>query len=399
MEFDTERAIDWLMRLLAVEGVTGKEQAIGEEIVTILKEIGVAEKDIVFDKSNKSIPVPTETGNLIVKLKGSKRGPRRLFMTHMDTVPLCAGAVPVRKGNRIIADSPTALGADNRTGCAVLVNIIANLIEQKLSHPPLTFLFTVREESGLFGARYVDLKKLGDPAMGFNVDGSLAQEFAIGAVGADRWQVEITGLASHAGVAPHEGISATAVVALALAEVYNGGWFGLVKKSGKVGTSNVGPVGDANGNSLGQATNVVTDYALIKGESRSHDAKFIGEITAAYKTAFQNAAKKVTNDKGKSARVKFSAERDYHPFALNETDAVVLQGIAAAESLGLSPSLRMANGGLDANWIVKHKIPTITFGAGQNEIHTVNEYCKLKDFELGCRLGLALATHPEVHGK
>ena len=32
------------------------------------------------------------------------------------------------------------------------------------------------------------------------------------------------------------------------------------------------------------------------------------------------------------------------------------------------------NGGLDANWMVRHGIPTVTFGAGQNEIHTVEEW-------------------------
>ena len=53
--------------------------------------------------------------------------------------------------------------------------------------------------------------------------------------------------------------------------------------------------------------------------------------------------------------------------------------------------LRSTNGGLDANWMVKHGIPTVTFGAGQNEIHTVKEFVDLTEFESGCRLALALA--------
>ena len=46
--------------------------------------------------------------------------------------------------------------------------------------------------------------------------------------------------------------------------------------------------------------------------------------------------------------------------------------------------LRVTNGGLDANWMVKHGIPTVTFGAGQNEIHTVKEWVDLPEFEAGC---------------
>jgi tripeptide aminopeptidase len=64
----------------------------------------------------------------------------------------------------------------------------------------------------------------------------------------------------------------------------------------------------------------------------------------------------------------------------------------AALKAGLTPNLRVGNGGLDANWLVRHKIPTVTFGAGQNEIHTVGEWVDLPEFYRGCRMALALAT-------
>lgn len=395
VDFDVERAILWLMRVLGVQGVTGREKAIAGEIIKILGEIGVPSSAITIDKSNEKIPLPTETGNVIVKLKGNRRWSRRLFMTHMDTVPLCAGAIPVRKGNRIIADSPTALGGDDRTGVACLINLIANILEKDLPHPPMTILFTVREESGLWGARFVDLKDLGKIDLCFNVDGRSPEELAIGAVGADRWLVEIIGKASHAGVHPELGISSSLVAALAMVEIHKGGWFGRVEKGGKVGTSNIGSLSDGKGGPAGAATNVVTDYVHIRGESRSHDLKFIGDITRAYRDAFQNAAKKVTNADGKFAKVKFHSERDYFPFRLKENDPVVRHAIAASGDCGWKPVLRAVDGGLDANWMVRHGIPTVTFGAGQNQIHTINEFVDLKDFENGCRFAIALATRPE----
>src|SRR5208282_1584417 len=145
-----------LMRFLSVEGITGQEKAIGAEVIKALREIGVPDKAIRFDAANARIPLPTETGNLIVTLPGTKPGPRRLFSTHLDTVPLCAGAVPLRKGNRIAPQGKTALGGDNRTGVACLVTMLAELHAQKMPHAPLTVLFTVREESGLWGARNVE---------------------------------------------------------------------------------------------------------------------------------------------------------------------------------------------------------------------------------------------------
>ena len=67
---------------------------------------------------------------------------------------------------------------------------------------------------------------------------------------------------------------------------------------------------------------------------------------------------------------------------------------AAAERAGFRPTLRVGNGGLDANWLVRHGIPTVTFGAGQNLIHTVDEFVDVPEFLKGCRMALALATGP-----
>ncbi|HEV3259037.1 MAG TPA: M20/M25/M40 family metallo-hydrolase [Gemmataceae bacterium] len=392
LDFDHDEAIARLMRFLAVEGVTGQEAAIGREVVAVLTAAGIPRRAIRFDDAHQRIPLPTETGNLIVTLPGTVAGPRRLFMTHLDTVPLCAGARPVRKGNRIVAAGKTALGGDDRTGVACLATVAATLQQRQLPHPPLTFLFTVREESGLWGARYVDLADLEHPAEGFNADGRSPAELTVGAVGADSWEVEITGRAAHAGVHPEQGISATLVAALALADIFDGGWFGKVRRDGKEGTSNVGVFGGPDGRSAGVATNVVTDYVRIEGESRSHDMGFCKAITSAYREAFRAAGTCVRDDRGRRARVRFRAQREYYPFRLKPTAPVVRHALAAAEKAGVQPRLRVGNGGLDANWMVRHGLPTVTFGAGQNNIHAIGEYVELADFTAACRLGLALAT-------
>jgi tripeptide aminopeptidase len=399
MSVDTKAATDRLMRFLAVEGVTGQEAAIGREIAAVLKEAGVPAKAIRLDDANSRIPLPTETGNLIVDLPG--RGtmhnqPRIMFMTHMDTVPLCAGAKPKISGRRIVNEAKTALGGDNRCGCGILATLAAELARQNLDHPPITLLFCVREESGLWGARHVKTDDLDSPVMAFNFDGSSASSVTIGAVGADRWQVEIFGRASHAGVAPERGISATMILALALAEVKAGGWFGKVVKgkgqNARTGTSNVGPVTGGEGRPAGDATNVVTDYVLVRGESRSHDAKFFKEITKAYKAAFEKAAKRVTNSDGKSGRVKFKSETEYYPFRMKESLPVVKRAVAAVSDIGGTPSIRAGNGGLDANWMVRHGVPTVTFGTGQNEPHTIDEWINRDEYERACALAVRLAT-------
>jgi tripeptide aminopeptidase len=392
VKFDEKQAIERLLRYLAIEGVTGKERAIGESVVADLIAAGVPRKAIHFDDAHHRIPVPTETGNLVVKLPGTLPGPRVLLATHLDTVPLCAGAKPVRKGRRIVPTGKTALGGDNRTGVGCLVTVITALMKQSLPLRPLTFLFTVREESGLWGARFVDRKELGDPAIGFNVDGRAATELTIGAVGAERWQAEIFGKASHAGAHPEQGISATAVASLAIADVYRSGWFGKIARGDKIGTSNVGSVAGENGQSAGVANNVVTDYAQIRGESRSHDPNFVRAITTAYRDAFAKAAAQVPNQQGRHAKIRFRSHRDYYPFRLKESAPAVRQAMAAASAIGLKPTLRVTNGGLDANWFVRHGIPTVTIGAGQNNPHTIEEFVELGQYLLACRYAISFAT-------
>ena len=392
---DTDAALARLMRFLSVEGITGQEAAIAKDLMAALKEVGVPAKAMRLDDANSRIPVPTQCGNLIVDLPGKGRlnnQERLLFMTHMDTVPLCAGAKPKVQGRKIVNTAKTALGGDNRTGCAVLVSLAAELIKQKLDHPPITLMFCVREESGLWGARHVEPSDLGPVKMAFNYDGGSASNVVVGATGGDRWEVEIFGRASHAGGAPERGISSTMILALALAEVQAGGWFGKVVKGDKQGTSNVGPVTGGEGRPAGDATNVVTDYVRVQGESRSHDAKFCKAITSAYKTAFEQAAAKLTNSEGKAGKVKFTSQTSYPAFRLKDSAPVVLRAVAAVTELGGKPDIRVTNGGLDANYMVRHGVPTVTFGAGQNEAHTVDEWINLAEFERACQLAVHLAT-------
>lgn len=389
---DVKSAEDHLMRFLAVEGLSGQETAIAAAVTDELIKVGVPASAIRHDDAPKKIALPTEVGNLFVTLPGTRPGPRLIFATHLDTVPICAGAKPIRDGKRIVTDGTTGLGGDNRTGCAVLVSLIETLYKHKLPHPPITLLFTVREESGIQGAQSLDPADFGGASMCFNVDGKVPADLITGAVGQETFEVEIKGKAAHAGVAPEKGISATLVAALALAEVKRGGWFGKVVKPNGHGTSNLGIFGGKAGKiAAGDATNVVTDYVYLRGEARSPEDSFAASITAAYRDALTKAAAEVTDNTGGTAKVRFEAKQAYPPFNLPDDSPVVQHAIKAAKALGLSPTTHFSNGGLDANWFSRHGLQTVTIGAGQYEIHTVNEYVELDEFADGCRLAVALA--------
>ena len=80
---------------------------------------------------------------------------------------------------------------------------------------------------------------------------------------------------------------------------------------------------------------MVTDFVHIDGESRSHDPRFARTITAAYKEAFRAAAEQVRDADGRTAKVKFDARLDYHPFRLKESAPVVRHADAGGGGNGL----------------------------------------------------------------
>lgn len=389
---DVQSAEQHLLKFLQIDGLSGQEAAIAAAVSDALKNVGVPASAIRFDTANERIDLPTEIGNLLVDLPGTHPGPRMVFATHLDTVPICAGAQPRREGERIVAAGKTGLGGDNRTGCAVLVALAETLLKHKLPHPPITLLFTIREESGIQGAKHLDPADFTGATMCFNVDGKVPADLIIGAVGQESWEVEIIGKAAHAGVAPEKGISATLVAAVAISNAHRDGWFGKVARPEGTGTSNAGVFGGKDNQAAGDATNVVTDYVHIKGESRSADAAFATAITTAYKNAFAQAAQEIKDSSGATAEVTFTSHAAYPPFNLPDDAPVVKHAKRAAESIGLKPSTLFSHGGLDANWLYKHGLPTVTIGAGQYEIHTINEYIHLPEFFDGCRLAVALAT-------
>ncbi len=386
-----DSAVDLVQTMMAIPGKSGHEGQVVAFIIEQLKLAGLNNEAMHCDQANKKSPIKGEIGNLIVKLPGTRRGPRRLLMAHIDTVPLCVGCEPYRDGEVIRSRNPnTALGGDDRAGAATILNTLKLILKHNLPHPPLTVLFAVQEEVGLLGARHVSINKLGNPKLCFNWDGGAPHLATIGATGDDHLEIEITGLASHAGVHPEAGVSAIVIASKAIHSLVEDGWFGSVVKGRKTGTSNVGVIHG------GDATNVVTDRLTLKAEVRSHDPVFRAKIVSAYQKAFRQAAKTTKNATGQAGSVNITVTPKYEAFRLDSTSDVVQAASAAIARCGHQVELKISNGGLDANWMVTHGLPTVTLGCGQRQIHTVKEELIVPDYLDACRIALLLATQQEA---
>lgn len=379
-----------VMRLMAIEGASGQEAAVADAVRQELIDAGAPSSAIRFDSAHKRTPMRGAVGNLVLKLPGTTSGPRRLLVAHLDTVPICVGSKPKQEGETVrSAKAATGLGADNRAGVAVLLTAAVEILRRKHPHPPLTFLWTVQEEVGLQGARNLQTSFLGKPSLAFNWDGGAATKVTTGATGGYRMEILVRGLASHAGVAPASGVSAIAIASLAIADLCQNGWHGAVEKPQGSGTSNFGVIRG------GSATNVVADQVTLHAEVRSHDPDFRRRIVAEFEAAFHRAAAQIRSDSGAVGEVEIRGRLDYESFRLASDQPCVIAAERVIRSLGAEPNWAISNGGLDANWLTAHGIPTVTLGCGQAGQHTVSETLDLAQFDLACRAALRLATASE----
>lgn len=387
------KSLDMVCQLMAISGAGGNET---EVMDFLAKHLAKAEgPPLKFDKAHKKSELGGDIGNAILKLPGRgalSRSPRRLFVAHTDTVPICVGSKPVRRGKRVeSADAKTGLGADDRSGTAVLLTTLLGLLQTDLPHPPLTFLWVVQEEGGINGSRHVSVPMLGKPKLAFNFDGGSPSEVTLGATGGYRLEVTIKGIPSHAGMAPEKGVSAIGIASLAVADLIENGWHGKIEKktaggSLKLGTSNIGVFEG------GVATNVVADSTRLHIEARSHDPKFRARIVREIEAAFQRAAKKLKSSEGRRGEVSFDGSLNYESFLLSEKEPSVVMAKEAILACGGKLTQRIANGGLDANWITAHGIPTVTIGCGQHHIHTVEEQLDIEEYQFARRVAWKLAT-------
>ncbi|MBU2530026.1 MAG: M20/M25/M40 family metallo-hydrolase [Elusimicrobia bacterium] len=356
MKINENRMIKNFMELVKIDSLAGKEKEIALRLKKVLTKMGAK---VSFD--NAGGKTGGNTGNLIAKFKGTRKGKPFILSAHMDTVGPGENIKPILKTGRIISDGTTVLGADCKGGIAIILEIIQVLKENKLPYPPIEVVFTVSEEVGLLGARFLDYSKLkAKYGMIFDSEKALNQVTA-NAPAADRIEIEIYGKASHAGAAPESGISAIRVAAEAISQM----------KLGKIDFETTANIGMING---GNATNVITPLVKMTGEARSHNLDKLERQSEHMRKEIEKAAKKA------KAKFKFKVHREFHNLQIKPTDTVLKLITLAMKDMGMKMQPIASGGGTDANVFYKHKIKTPIIATGMKEVHSVKEYLLLKEF-------------------
>jgi tripeptide aminopeptidase len=352
------RLISSFMDLIRIDSPSGGEGKTAEVVAARLRALGLEPRtDALF--------------NVTTRVEG--RGEPILLNAHMDSVAPCLGIQPIIEGDLIKSDGNTVLGADDRAGVAAILEALAVIIEQNLDHRSLEVVITAREETGLFGAKGLDLTSFRSK-MGVVLD-------ARGPVGTiifqtpshDNFEATIYGKAAHAGAEPEKGISAIVVAAEAIAEM----------RLGRIDSETTANIGIIKG---GVAANIVTEKCELIGEARSRRESKLTRQTNAMTRALKRAATK------HKARVDVQVARAYSGFRFRKRDPIIQYVSQAIARIGREPQLKASGGGSDANVFNANGIACVPISIGYEMVHTRQEHIAISELHKAAELVVQLTS-------
>lgn len=362
-----ERVLNTFIELVKIDSESGDERKVADYLLEKLKSLGVE----AYEDDTTAITEHT-AGNVYGRIKGNTEGKQTVLLNcHMDTVAPGKNIQPIITDGVIHTDGSTILGADDKAGVAALLEVIEALQEGNIKHGDVEFVICIGEEIGLYGAKAFDGDWL-TADIGYALDtGGTVGGMKTAAPGCGLIDVKITGISSHAGVAPEKGVSAITIGANALAKLT----FGRIDEET---TANVGTF-KADG-----PLNVVRDEAVIALEARSFDKEKLDSLLKEIETTFTTTAIEF------GGTVEIETEVSFPAFKLGDETAVVQVAKQAAKKIGRPSPTFSAGGGSDANIINGYGVPTVVLACGYEEIHTTNEKIPVEELEKLAELTLAI---------
>ncbi|MGE5443477.1 MAG: M20/M25/M40 family metallo-hydrolase [Ignavibacteriales bacterium] len=362
---EKERMTEYVIDLIRIDSLSRKEREVGLKLKKDMEEMG---GECFFDNAGEK--VGGNVGNLFVRIRGNRSSANPFFLSsHMDTVGPGEGIKPRIEDGMIKSDGSTILGSDDKSGLAVIVEVIRTLKERDLPHGDIEIAFTICEEIGLLGAKYIDASKF-KSKYGLVLDSNSSHHLITKCPSAEKLNFWVYGLEAHAGVCPERGISAIKIASEAISNM----------NLGRIDFETTANIGSIRG---GLATNIIPKYVQIEGEARSHSEEKLRRQVEHMRKCLHDAASRYNlslGEKTYSGRVEEKIERSYDRMDVSEESKTVKLVNQSVKNLGLTIEHTASGGGCDANYFNKNGIECANLGTGMKEIHTVKEYLILEEF-------------------
>jgi tripeptide aminopeptidase len=274
----------------------------------------------------------------------------------------------------ITTDGTTLLGADNKSGVAVIMDAARHLIaHSEIEHGPIRICFTCDEEVGR-GVDHVDIKKLG-AVVGYTLDGMAAGEIEGETFSADKATVTITGVNIHPSIAKGRMVNAIRLAGLFLdrlprivlaPEVTEGreGFLHPYQVEGGVGQTVMGFL--------------LRDFDTPKLADQAELLRAVGrQIMTEYP----------------AAKVEVDVKKQYRNMAdgIRREPRAMEHAVTAMRRLGIEPRILSIRGGTDGSRLTELGLPTPNLSTGEHNPHSPLEWTCLEEMQTAVRVLVELA--------
>lgn len=350
-----ERLVNNFLEMLKQESPSYEELPMGKWLLEYLSQRGI---EAYMDECASEIG--GNCGNIIAHIKGNFKSSPLCLAAHMDQVAPCRNIIPKIEGNLIKTDGTTTLGGDDKAGIAVILEALEHILEDELPHREMYLLFTVCEEKGLIGAKYLDISKLKAENIVIVDAAGPAGIIAYKAPAMRTMEVVFKGKKAHAGIEPEKGINAIKVASDAISQMHIG-------RIDEETTSNIGRIEG------GGATNIVTDEVRFTAEIRSHSIEKLEYETNYMRSCCRNSADKYYAD------FEFKVDMECPNLELSQDSYVYRLCINAFRDEDIDPKPLIIGGGSDANILCGKGYKCAIISVGMDKVHTSEETLSIDD--------------------
>src|ERR1051325_8679313 len=350
-----ERVKSFVIAIIRIDSLSRKELDVALRLKREMEALGAT---VSIDDAGEK--VGGNVGNLIAHFPGNAPGSRPLLLSaHMDTVVPGEGIVPILDGSILKTNGTTVLGGDDKSGVAIICEVMRVVRENKIPCSAIDVVFTICEEAGLIGAKCLDASRL-KARTGLVLDSDSVGFLFTKAPAANRMEFKVHGLEAHAGVCPENGLSAIKIAGDGISRM----------KLGRIDHETTANIGSIEG---GMAVNIVPNLVILKGEARSHSTEKLEAQTRHMVDCLETAAAGYTLERDGErvqARVEAKIERDYDRMDVPESAPIVELVRAAAKNLNVNVQTTATGGGCDANVLNQKGLEVANLSTGMREIHT-----------------------------
>jgi tripeptide aminopeptidase len=368
-----------------------KQKDLGKVLAEELKEIGA--QDVEMDEWGYVFAtLPNNTG---------KNLPTICFCAHMDTAPDCSGTNvkpivhrqysgdpivlpddetqiitveqhPYLKGkigdDLITASGLTLLGADDKAGIAIIMDLVHYLVQHPdVPHPTIRILFTPDEEVGR-GVEHLDMKKLAAD-FGYTLDGGTLGSLEDESFSADSVTITLEGISAHPGYAKGKMVNALKVLAEFISKLPKDSW-SPETTSGREGF--VHPTHFSGGMEEAQVSFIIRDHDTSKLQT--------------YENRLENQLRE-TLQQYPPLKFQFIVKEQYRNMkeVLNNFPFVSDYALQAMRNAGIEPKAQIIRGGTDGSRLSFMGLPCPNIFTGEMAIHSRHEYVSVQDMEKGVK--------------